>query len=172
MAIRTKEPGMIAFVIAVFIGGAIGTSVRALLALNIPQGSLHMATFAANMLACLLYAAVSTAVAVKMSTRASLSDRDSSDSKEQGSKAVSPSTSSHRISSYWTPLWSKGVTVGLCGGLSTMSTFAYEIVLGFHASAWYISLGYLLLSLVGGFLAIWLGIMLAKWVVRSDCEHA
>lgn len=133
MKASRQEPRMAALMIAVFIGGMIGASLRAVLAVYVPQGSLHLATFTANIIACFLYAAVATATVQWRRLKT--------------------------MQSQWGLVASKGMTVGLCGGLSTMSTFAYEIALGLDGDSWLFAVAYLALSLVIGFAAIGLGII-------------
>lgn len=50
---------------------------------------------------------------------------------------------------------------GFCGGLSTLSTFALEVVSLTRRGAAVISLGYLMLSAGAGMIALWLGLVLA-----------
>lgn len=50
---------------------------------------------------------------------------------------------------------------GFCGGLSTLSSFALEVVSLTRRGAAVISLGYLMLSAGAGMVALWLGLVLA-----------
>lgn len=54
------------------------------------------------------------------------------------------------------------LTVGLCGGFTTFSTFMNENFLMAQGAQFFTLLLYALLSLAGGFLAVWLGCMLVK----------
>lgn len=53
-------------------------------------------------------------------------------------------------------------SVGFCGGLSTMSTAAFEIVDLVRRRTFSLALAYLLLSMGGGMAALWLGLVLAS----------
>lgn len=54
------------------------------------------------------------------------------------------------------------LAVGLCGGFTTFSTFMNENFLMAHGAQFLSLLLYALLSLAGGFLAVWLGCMMVK----------
>lgn len=54
------------------------------------------------------------------------------------------------------------LAVGLCGGFTTFSTFMNENFLMAQGAQFFTLLLYALLSLAGGFLAVWLGCMLVK----------
>ena len=84
---------------SVFCGGAIGTAIRYAFAGRFPgaAGSFHTGTFVANMLACFCYAGLTAYLAG--------ASRFGARSKE---------------------LASRGLGMGVCGGLSTMSTLALE----------------------------------------------
>lgn len=83
--------------LAVFCGGAIGTAIRYAFAQIPAAGSFHTGTFVANMLACFCYAGLTAYLAG--------SSRFGARSKEFASR---------------------GLGMGVCGGLSTMSTLALE----------------------------------------------
>lgn len=84
-------------VLVVFCGGTIGTAIRYAFAQIPAAGSFHTGTFVANMLACFCYAGLTAYLAG--------ASRFGARSKE---------------------LASRGLGMGVCGGLSTMSTLALE----------------------------------------------
>ena len=55
---------------------------------------------------------------------------------------------------------------GLCGGFTTMSSFALEVT-NLAATNPLYSLIYLLLSMIAGLLMAWLGFMLSIWIKRE-----
>ena len=84
-------------VLVVFCGGTIGTAIRYAFAQIPAAGSFHTGTFVANMLACFCYAGLTAYLAG--------ASRFGARSKE---------------------LASRGLGMGVCGGLSTMSTLTLE----------------------------------------------
>ena len=56
------------------------------------------------------------------------------------------------------------LTIGLCGGFTTFSTFMNENFLMAQGAQFFTLLLYAVLSLAGGFLAVWLGYTLLKAV--------
>jgi CrcB protein len=54
------------------------------------------------------------------------------------------------------------VTVGFCGGLTTMSTFSYETLALLRDGSWLGGIGNAALSLVGCLAAVWLGDTVAR----------
>lgn len=60
------------------------------------------------------------------------------------------------------PEWRLFLTVGLCGGFTTFSTFMNENFLMVQGAQFVSLLLYAVLSLVGGFLAVWLGCSLVR----------
>ncbi|PLS26289.1 fluoride efflux transporter FluC [Bifidobacterium parmae] len=85
----------------VFVGGAIGTALRYAFAQIPSSGDFHTGTLAANLLACFCYAGLTTFLA--------------------GSTAFAA-----RFGARGKEYASRGLGMGLCGGLSTMSTLALE----------------------------------------------
>ncbi|MFR0589960.1 fluoride efflux transporter FluC [Bifidobacterium apri] len=120
--------------LVVFVGGAIGTCVRYLLGLAIPQqaAGFHFGTLAANLLACFVYAGLSAYLAQADWIRPR--DRE---------------------------LVSRGAGMGVCGGLSTMSTLALEGFTGILGGQTWQALLYLLASVVFGLLVAFAGVWCA-----------
>ena len=54
------------------------------------------------------------------------------------------------------------LAVGFCGGLSTLSTAAFDIVELVRRTTFSLSLAYLLLSAGGGMASLWLGLVIAS----------
>lgn len=120
--------------VVVFIGGAIGTCVRYLLGLAIPAtaAGFHFGTLAANLLACFVYAGLSAYLAQADWIR--LRKRE---------------------------LVNRGAGMGVCGGLSTMSTLALEGFTGILGGQAWQALLYLLVSVVCGLLVAFAGVWCA-----------
>ena len=55
-----------------------------------------------------------------------------------------------------------GLTMGVLGGLTTFSSFSLEVLRLLEAGQFGVAVGYLLSSVVGGLLAAWLGMSLAR----------
>lgn len=120
--------------VVVFIGGAIGTCVRYLLGLAIPAtaGGFHFGTLAANLLACFVYAGLSAYLAQADWIRPRKRE-----------------------------LVNRGAGMGVCGGLSTMSTLALEGFAGILGGQTGQALLYLLVSMVLGLLVVFAGVWCA-----------
>ena len=120
--------------VVVFIGGAIGTCVRYLLGLAIPAtaAGFPFGTLAANLLACFVYAGLSAYLAQADWIR--LRKRE---------------------------LVNRGAGMGVCGGLSTMSTLALEGFTGILGGQAWQALLYLLVSVVCGLLVAFAGVWCA-----------
>jgi len=54
------------------------------------------------------------------------------------------------------------LTVGFCGGFTTMSTFSYETLILLREGSWLAGLGNIAVSLVSCLVAVWLGDALAR----------
>ncbi|WP_395954595.1 fluoride efflux transporter FluC [Bifidobacterium myosotis] len=129
-AIRTPEiHGMILAI--VFAGGTIGTALRYAFA-QIPAvgtaGGFHTGTLAANLLACFCYAGLSSFLA-----------------------------GSSRISARHKEFASRGLGMGLCGGLSTMSTLALEDFTSMHGGNMATGIVYLAVTFALGLACAWVG---------------
>ncbi|MEJ5921385.1 CrcB family protein [Bifidobacterium thermophilum] len=120
--------------VVVFIGGAIGTCVRYLLGLAIPAtaAGFHFGTLAANLLACFVYAGLSAYLAQADWIRPRKRE-----------------------------LVNRGAGMGVCGGLSTMSTLALEGFTGILGGQAWLALLYLLVSVVCGLLVAFAGVWCA-----------
>jgi len=118
----------------VFIGGAIGTALRAGLALAVPTASegFPLATLAVNLIGAFVLGWLVVAVSVR----------------------IDDAVLARRVR--------LGVGTGVCGGFTTFSTFMVEPVLLAEGGAVGVAAGYLALSLVGGFAAAMGGASLGR----------
>ena len=90
-------------VCVVFLGGCLGTALRYALSLIPAHGWFHAGTFAANMIACFCYAALSAWLG-----------------------------GTGRLAGRAKEYVNRGFGMGMCGGLSTMSTLAVEEFMLLH----------------------------------------
>ena len=114
--------------LVVMLGGALGTGCRYALSLLPGQtGPLHPGTLLANLIACAGYALLTAFLA-----------------------GLPKSRHARRRQ-----LTDKGLGMGLCGGLSTMSTLSLQLVQGLSGSQLQATLAYLLVSFAGGLMVSW-----------------
>ena len=114
--------------LVVMLGGTLGSGCRYALSLLPGQsGPLHPGTLLANLIACAGYALLTAFLA-----------------------GLPKSRHARRRQ-----LTDKGLGMGLCGGLSTMSTLSLELVQGLSGGHIQATLAYLLISFAGGLLVSW-----------------
>ncbi|MBT1176986.1 CrcB family protein [Bifidobacterium callimiconis] len=139
--------------LVVFLGGCLGTGMRYGLTLaNSPAtivgaqpsvwDAIHLGTFTANIVACFVYASLSTYV-----SRAAWVRKRSRD------------------------LVSRGFGMGMCGGLSTMSTLAFEQLRDLAAGNVFGVLVYVLLSFGVGVVAAYGGVRMSLAITRVRADH-
>ena len=63
----------------------------------------------------------------------------------------------------WSPNWRYLIPIGFIGGYSTFSTFEYETFRVFQAGEFLIAGLNVVLSVVVGFISVWLGAIAARW---------
>jgi len=63
----------------------------------------------------------------------------------------------------WSPNWRYLIPIGFIGGYSTFSTFEYETFRVFQAGEFLIAGLNVVLSVVVGFVSVWLGAIAARW---------
>ena len=156
---RRQGPVVHANIIGVvFLGGTIGTALRYAFAQIPAAGSFHTGTLVANLIACLCYAGLSAFLA--------------------GCAWFSPRPDS-RFGTHGAAVKeyaSRGLGMGLCGGLSTMSTLALECFDAIRGGSAAAGIAYLLATFALGIacaaLGAWLGTLLAHGTKAGTSEEA
>ncbi|MBT1172036.1 CrcB family protein [Bifidobacterium sp. MA2] len=120
--------------LVVFVGGSIGTALRYAFALIPASGDFHTGTLIANLIACFCYAGLTTFLSGSASTRFGVA-----------------------LGARGREYASRGLGMGLCGGLSTMSTLALECFTAIHSGDASVGILYLLATFALGILCAVLG---------------
>lgn len=136
-----SPPSRLWVLVAIAVGGALGTAARYELARIEPvgAGTFPTATFVANVVGSLVLGVALVAIADGL-----------------------PRSDVARAF----------VGVGFCGGLTTFSTWMVESVLLVRDGEAGTAVGYLLLSLVAGLVAVAAGVLLARRVLHRDAPFA
>ncbi|MBD1380326.1 fluoride efflux transporter FluC [Metabacillus arenae] len=115
-------------IIAVFIGGSIGTMTRIYLSISIMTENFPYATLIVNLIGSFLLGFL-TAFFLSVSKQGWLT---------------------------------AGLSAGLCGGFTTMSTFAGETMMFIQSADYFAASLYMILSIIGGIFASFIGFLLGQ----------
>ena len=131
-------------VTVVFLGGCVGTGLRYASSSIADVGGFHVGTFAANMVACFVYAALSAWL---------------------GSSSLLKGRAKEYVN--------RGFGMGMCGGLSTMSTLALEEFMMIDDHAIPGVLTYCCVTFIVGFSLAYAGALCGSWLAEPNKdEHA
>ena len=126
-------------VCVVFLGGCVGTALRYACS-NIPDyGAFHIGTFAANMVACFVYATLSAWLG-----------------------------GTHRVSGRAKEYVNRGFGMGMCGGLSTMSTLALEEFVMLHGGRTLDCMAYCCATFIVGCALAYVGALVGSRIADSE----
>ena len=132
--------------LVVFTGGTIGSAMRFALETIEPIGpasSVHVGTLTANVIACFFYSGI--AVFLAAFSKSGLRQQE---------------------------IWNRGLCMGMCGGLSTLSALMLEVFLSLRSGATLWAIIYLLMTFVCGIASAaagsWLGALLSRSLAKRS----